>query len=531
MAADDKEEEEEKKDPDVDGGYAWIVLTGCFFMYLFVVGSVKAYGVLYTELEEYHGKGSGNTAWIGSVCILFMLGLGPIANMLSIKFSFRLITLIGGVLLGAGYFLSGFVKVMEYMYITFGVCSGIGYGLAFSPCSTIISFYFDKHRALANGLIVSASGIGALSFPFLYRFLIYYYGLNGTLWILGAILANVCVAACVLRQPKLLVRQRLTRDKKEKQKMEQKALLNGNVPYVRDEDEEDEKHKRKKKCTCDRIDFLKFSLFKKPLFLMLAVAFTFCMNGYGNNLILIPSHVRDMGYNKDFVALSVTIMGGCEVIARIFFGWFADLQVMKRRNIFLISMFVSAIFAFIAPYFDGFIFMAIYAAIVGTFPGSFWSLISVMVIDSVGMENFTPAFGLISMCLALGAAVSQPVIGWLKDYHGSWRPSFLVTGCLLLAAGFTVLLEPIIIRCCMKPESNEEELGMLAAPLRHSPRKPLELMLSKQEDESDKLVDEEELNVSFSSHRISKIYRPVKPESPPPSPQRVSAPVVDPTDI
>lgn len=45
-------------------------------MYMFVVGTVKSYGVLYTEMLTYFGGGSGNTAWIGSVCLLLMLGLG-----------------------------------------------------------------------------------------------------------------------------------------------------------------------------------------------------------------------------------------------------------------------------------------------------------------------------------------------------------------------------------------------------------------------------------------------------------------------
>ena len=47
--------------------------------------------------------------------------------------------------------------------------SGIGYGLTFAPCSTIISFYFDKRRALANGITVSGSGLGAIFLPFLYE--------------------------------------------------------------------------------------------------------------------------------------------------------------------------------------------------------------------------------------------------------------------------------------------------------------------------------------------------------------------------
>ncbi|XP_060593172.1 monocarboxylate transporter 12-like [Ruditapes philippinarum] len=518
-----KEDIDDKpKPPDVDRGYAWVVLAGCFFMYMFVVGSIKAYGVLYTEMVEYFGTGSGNTAWIGSVCSLLMLGLGPIANLLSRKFSFRKVSFIGGVLLGLGFFLSGFVPRMEYMYITFGVVAGIGYGLTFSPCSTIISFYFDKHRALANGITVSASGIGALSFPFLYKYLIEEFTLTRALWVVGAIVANVCVAACVFRQPHMLVQEKRRERAAYKRKSDQKALLNGNSAFGYDEDAKEET--KKKSCDCSGLN-LNFSLFKNPLFTMYAFAFTFCMNGYGNNIILIPSHVKELGYNKTYVALSVTILGGCEVIARIFFGWFADLELIKRKNIFLISMFVSAIFAFIAPYFDSFIFMAIYAAIVGIFPGSFWSLISVLVIDVVGLENFTSAFGLISLCLALGASVSQPIIGWLRDIYGNWYPSFIVTGCLFTLAGLTVCLQPFIKRCCMRPETDQLYLDMLGnVPLRHAPK-----TLPPEVDDNDSLL-EEDVDITFTSHRISQIYRPYKPESPQ-SPHNTSAPIVDPSEV
>ncbi|XP_045193175.2 monocarboxylate transporter 12-like [Mercenaria mercenaria] len=517
-----EDSDEDSKPPNVDRGFAWVILVGCFIMYLFVVGSIKAYGVLYTEMVEYFDSGSGNTAWIGSVCSLLMLGLGPFANLLSRKFSFRKVCFVGGIFLGLGFFLSGFVPRMEYMYITFGVVAGIGYGLCFSPCSTIISFYFDKHRALANGITVSASGIGALSFPFLYKYLIEEYTLKKALWIVGAILANVCVAACILRQPRLLVIEKRRKKAAEKRKSDQKALLNGDSAFMHNEET---KEQEKKSCNCGGLD-LRFSLFKNPLFTMYAIAFTFCMNGYGNNIILIPSHVKALGYDKTYVALSVTILGGCEVIARIFFGWFADLEIIKRKNIFLISMFVSAIFAFIAPFFDSFIFMAIYAAIVGIFPGSFWSLISVLVIDVVGLENFTSAFGLISLCLALGASISQPIIGWLQDIYGNWNPSFIVTGCLFLLAGITVSLQPIIKRCCMKPESDQEYLDMLGnVPLRHAPKK-----LPPVADDNDSLLDEE-VDISFTSHRISKIYRPYKPESPPQSPLDTSAPIADPSEV
>jgi len=56
----------------------------------------------------------------------------------------------------------------QMLNISFNV-AGLGYGLAFSPCSTIISFYFTERRALANGITVSASGVGALVLPFAYQ--------------------------------------------------------------------------------------------------------------------------------------------------------------------------------------------------------------------------------------------------------------------------------------------------------------------------------------------------------------------------
>ena len=47
-------------------------------MYFFVVGSIKSYGILYTEIDQYFAVGSGPLAFIGSVIFLCMLGLGKL---------------------------------------------------------------------------------------------------------------------------------------------------------------------------------------------------------------------------------------------------------------------------------------------------------------------------------------------------------------------------------------------------------------------------------------------------------------------
>ena len=52
-----------------------VLFSGCFFIYWLIIGTIKSYGILYTEMVSYYGTGSGSTAWIGSLILLLMLGM------------------------------------------------------------------------------------------------------------------------------------------------------------------------------------------------------------------------------------------------------------------------------------------------------------------------------------------------------------------------------------------------------------------------------------------------------------------------
>lgn len=231
-----------------------------------------------------------------------------------------------------------------------------------------------------------------------FRYLIHEYGLKGAFWIIGALLSHTCVSACLFRQPRMLV------EEKRQQILQRQKHI--------DEDSVKTESRNTVVSCCKRLDReLKFSLFKNPRFTLYVVAFVFGMNGFGNNLILIPSQIKALGYDKFYIALGVTIMGACEAISRIFSGWFADLKLVKTKYIFLVSMSVGALICFIAPALNTFAWMAVYAGLVGIFPGSIWSQLPILVIDVVGMEHFPPAFGLVMMSLAIGCVISQPIVG------------------------------------------------------------------------------------------------------------------------
>ncbi|XP_045173281.2 monocarboxylate transporter 12-like [Mercenaria mercenaria] len=435
---------------DVDKGFAWIVLIGCFVMYMFVIGSFKAFGLLYTEMVEYYSAGSGNTAWISAISLTLLYCLGPIANLLCKLYSFRRVTMVGGILFGLGYFLSGFVTKMEYMYFTF-FSTGLGYGLSFAPCSTIISYYFDKRRALANGIMVSGSGVGAIALPFLYKYLIEQYGLNGAFWIIGATFSNVCVAACVFRQPRYLVEEQ-----KEKLRANKHTEDEYDVCASQLVDGKGDKNAVRNiyKGLCSALD-LRFNLLKKTLFTLYLISFMCCGFAFVGSIILIPSSVKTLGYDKTYVALSVIIFGGVEVVARILIGWFADLHIIKCKYIYVVNMFIVGAFSLIAPLFESFSFIAVYATVAASFAGSYLSLRSVLIIEAVDLENFSSAFGLLSLTQAIGVLPGQPAMGWLYDLYGNWNPSFILTGFMYILAGIIVLLEPFVVRCWTKSDNED----------------------------------------------------------------------------
>lgn len=65
------------------------------------------------------------------------------------------------------------------------MCTGIGGGLSTTPGIVIVSQYFEKHRALANGITISGTAAGSFVFPMLIERLIHLFGFHGTLLILG----------------------------------------------------------------------------------------------------------------------------------------------------------------------------------------------------------------------------------------------------------------------------------------------------------------------------------------------------------
>lgn len=63
----------------------------------------------------------------------------------------------------------------------------------------VVGQYFEKRRTLANGIAFSGSGLGMFAMTPLITALLQRFGRQGALFVMGAIMLNVCICGMLFR--------------------------------------------------------------------------------------------------------------------------------------------------------------------------------------------------------------------------------------------------------------------------------------------------------------------------------------------
>ncbi|WP_125606667.1 L-lactate MFS transporter [Lapidilactobacillus bayanensis] len=129
---------------------------------LLCTGAIYAFSV-------FAGPLSASKGWsMSEIMLAFTINsaIGPIPMIVGGFFTDRgwakwSITM-GGLMFALGFFLSGYATSTGMLYVTYGVLSGLGQGLAYSGClSNTIKLFPDK-KGLASGIITAGMGGAAI---------------------------------------------------------------------------------------------------------------------------------------------------------------------------------------------------------------------------------------------------------------------------------------------------------------------------------------------------------------------------------
>jgi len=140
----------------------WAIAVAGVFLQI-ALGAVYAWSVFRVPLAKQFGWSISEVTLTFTISI-FVLGLASFFGGLWLnRKGPRVVALVGGLLYGGGVFLASFSDhKLWWLYLSYGVISGIGLGFSYIVPVAVLVKWFPERRGLITGIAVGGFGAGAL---------------------------------------------------------------------------------------------------------------------------------------------------------------------------------------------------------------------------------------------------------------------------------------------------------------------------------------------------------------------------------
>lgn len=183
-----------------EGGWGWAVAAGMALMLISTTGQYGSFGLLFDGVLQQLGAQSTGATLIMNMLSAAVNFTGLVTNRLLRSMTYRMVSVIGGLMFTVGVMLTVFARSMAHIVITYSIIAGVGLGLVVPASYLAFNSYFLERRGLAMGLCQACVGLGFIGAPPLVQALLRAYGFRGALLVLGGVGLHSVVGA-VLYQP------------------------------------------------------------------------------------------------------------------------------------------------------------------------------------------------------------------------------------------------------------------------------------------------------------------------------------------
>ncbi|XP_056627120.1 monocarboxylate transporter 12-B [Triplophysa dalaica] len=434
-----------------DGGWGWMIVAGCFVVTVCTRAVTRCISIFFVEFQMHFARDYSGTAWIHSLVDCTTMLCAPLGSLIGNRLSCRVAVILGGFLASIGLVLSSFATSLEYLYLSLGVLTGLGFALCYTPAIAMVGVYFCERKALAYGIAMSGSGIGTFVLAPLVQLLIEQYSWRGALLILGGFVSNLCVCGALLR-PIVLKEEEACPLPVDSESGYNVKLFARNGVHT-------------KKTTCVKLQvngkqsclqsMQEYSFLLMPDFLVLAGSFLLLASGCSLPFVYLVPYALDVGLSHQHAAFLMSILGVIDIIGNITFGWFTDRRCMKKyRNIcYLFAVGMEGLCCLFIPLLQTFALLVPFSVLYGYFDGAYVALIPVVTSDIVGTSYLSSALGVVYFLHAVPYLVSPPIGGWLVDTTGTYTATFFLSGFAMISSSL-LLFTAAIVRHYQRKEKN-----------------------------------------------------------------------------
>lgn len=323
------------------------------------------------------------------------------------KYGPRLVSIFGGIMVGAGLILSGFATKDSQMLIviTFGIISSIGIGLGYSAATPCAMKWFDSSKkGLITGIVVAGVGLSPVYITPITASLLKTYGISPTFVILGvfAIVAVVLFSLFLKNPPETEV---------------VKTAEKQGSPSAKG------------------VDYTWGETTKTPQFYLLWIMYALAATA---GLMLIAHLPKIAEAHAEWKAgyILIVILSVFNALGRLGAGILSD-KVGRTRAMMIVFM-IQAVNMFLFMFYTSIPTLIIGSAIAGLAYGAVFSLFPTTTAEFFGMKNLGINYGMVFTGWGVAGVSGAMLAATIKDQTGAYDYGFIMAGVFLLIATILV---------------------------------------------------------------------------------------------
>lgn len=392
--------------PFEKGRWLFIPLGIILFMCL---GTVYSWSVFRKPLENLFNIGATQSGLPYMLFLVAYAALMPVSGGFIDKYSPKAIIILGGMLVGIGWILSGYASNINVLAITYGIVAGGGVGIVYGVPVAVISKWFPDKKGLAVGLILSGFGLSPLVTAPLARWFIDIYGPLQTFKVLGILfLLIISILALPFRFP-------------EENLFDEEQIINKNNAKV--------------------LDISTEEMLTEPKFYGLWICYAIGTLT-GLMTVGITSSVGEeiIKLSPKTTAFMVSLFAIFNGVGRPLFGWLTDrLTPLKASVISYIIIMISSGLMLMAREGNVGLYIISFALLWMTL-GSWLAIAPTATAIFFGSKHYSKNYGFVFTAYGVGAVLGVSISSLFRDKFGSYIYTFYPMFLLAILGVFIAIL-------------------------------------------------------------------------------------------
>ncbi|XP_075978656.1 monocarboxylate transporter 6-like [Anticarsia gemmatalis] len=440
-----------------EGGWGYMIAIAVVINLSVTTMFAGSFGLLYKDFMEEVGFTSRHVTIMSGLSAVSNAIAGFVTSPLLSLMSVRMLMFVAAIIMNAGVIGSIFVNSMFPFFLCVGILPGIGLGIQYNLCCTILNEYFVEKRLVVIGLTQSIIGLITMLVPMCLKWSLQEYGYRGTLLIVSGITLNNFFGVALIQPVEnhmkkveivdnemntLLVTEKEPIEKTPTTpvvKLTELTDIEENLNEKPQElDEETEKSGGLKKYFDSLLDK---SLRRSFLLSCVCMGPALCVFADMIYTYMLPQALYAAQWDQDSVALAISLMGFGDLAMRVIFIFFsAWLLKLGSQEAYLLGVFMALISRLGALWFKSVTANMFYIALAGAAHCCICLLIPVVIADAVPPHKFTAAMGIFMLLSGIVNMILGPAIGAVRDLTNSYGAAFyLIASCFAMIALFWII--------------------------------------------------------------------------------------------